>query len=143
MTSGSDKADDEQQMGSALPPYDGRTTSGATANDAAEPQERQQRFATSGEGMRSSGTTDPESTPGGPTASPAEEVPAEQVNPTRGEEDPGVGPAHQSGTTRGEDVAESSEAGRSRSGRTGSTERPTGTSGARDYTGINPDKEDP
>jgi hypothetical protein len=40
--------------------------------------------------------------PGGRTASPAEEQPAEQVE-GGGQEDPGVGPAHVTGVRRGED----------------------------------------
>jgi hypothetical protein len=127
-----------------VPPYEGRTTSGAAADDPDEPEERKQRAAATGEGMRSSGTTDPSSTPGGRTASPADEVPAEDVTPTRPQEDPGVGPAHLSGSSRAEDVAEQEgEAGRSRTGRSGATDRPEGGSSSRDHTGINPEDEEP
>ncbi len=42
-------------------------------------------------------------------------------------------------TRRGEDVAkQEDEAGRHNTGTQGSTERPTGTSTARDFTGIDP-----
>jgi hypothetical protein len=144
MTTGSDKSADEREIGTSIPPYDGRTTSAATHDDADEPDERKQRFATEGEGMRSSGTTDPAATPGGRTASPAEEVPAADVTPQRPQEDAGVGPAHLSGSSRAEDVGEQqSESGRSRSGRTGETDRPVGEAGTRDQTGINPEKEEP
>src|SRR4051794_4046084 len=131
------------EPGAAIPPYEGRTTSAATENAADEPDERRQRFATEGAGMRSSGSTDPDATPGGRTPSPADEGPAEQVLPQRPQEDPGVGPAHAPGSTRGEDVGEREETGRERTGRTGETDRPTGTASSRDHTGINPEKEEP
>jgi hypothetical protein len=143
MTNGSDNAADEREIGAPIPPYNGRTTSSAAADDPNEPDERKQRAATEGAGMASRGASDPSATPGGATASPADEMPAEQVTPTRAQEDPGVGPAHLSGTTRAEEVAAGSEAGRSRTGRTGSTDRPVGESDTRDQTGINPEKEEP
>ena len=42
---------------------------------------------------------------GGATASPADEQPADQMPETEAS-DPGVGPAHVAGTTRGEDVSD-------------------------------------
>lgn len=142
MANGSDKAADEREIGSPIPPYDGRTTSAAAQDDPNEPDERKQRSAGVGPGMHSS-ATDPASTPGGRDASPADEVPAEQVRPTRPEADPGVGPAHVPGSGRAEDVGKGSEPGRRRTGETDDTGRPVGTSDARDKTGIAAEKEDP
>ena len=101
-----------------------------------EPDERRQRA----EGVPV-GDTDPDSTPGGRTTSPAaDELPAEEVEVTR-ESDPGVGPAHYAGTTRGEDVGErpdeSEDEGRGTTGEDGAG-RPVGESGPRDATSIHP-----
>jgi hypothetical protein len=49
---------------------------------------------------------DPDETARGATASPADEQPADQMPETEAS-DPGVGPAHVPGTTRGEDVGDS------------------------------------
>jgi hypothetical protein len=52
-------------------------------------------------------------------------------------------PSHQPGTRKGEDVAQSQdESGRQHTGTT-QTGRPTGTSGGRFSTGINPEAENP
>src|SRR4051812_19075757 len=89
MTTGSDKSADEREIGAPIPPYEGRTTSAADSDDAAEPDERKQRSATAGEGMRSSGTTDPAATPRGSTAPPAQEGPAAHGPPQRPPEEAG------------------------------------------------------
>ena len=122
--------------GVVAPPYEGRTTKDASADPQGEPEERVQRA----DGVPT-GSTDPGSTPGGATSSPAlDETPAGEVEVTR-ESDPGVGPAHIPGTTRGEDVAgaadEPDESGRDETG-TSESGRPTGTSTARDATSIDP-----
>ena len=122
--------------GVVAPPYEGRTTKDAAADPQGEPEDRVQRA----DGVPT-GSTDPGSTPGGATSSPAvDETPAGEVEVTR-ESDPGVGPAHIPGTTRGEDVGggadEPDESGRDGDG-SGGSERPAGTSTARDSTSINP-----
>jgi hypothetical protein len=91
--------------GSAVPPYEGRRETadvdgdeklrrdGANVGGATGPVESDQRKA-----------PDPEDTPGGAVASPADEQPAEDT----ADGEPGeasVGPAHHAGTTRGEDVS--------------------------------------
>lgn len=132
-----------------IPPYDGRTTKGADADDADEPDERKQRFAGVPEGTKGSRTesvSDPDATPGGRTASPADEQPAGEVAETKAPSDPGVGPAHHAGTTRGEDLAAAKgEAGRRDEETTGEAGRPVGTSTGRDSSSVNeqsPDDED-
>ena len=121
--------------GVVAPPYEGRTTKDASVDPTGEPEERQQRA----EGIPT-GSTDPAATPGGQTSSPADEQPAGEVEVTR-DSDPGVGPAHHAGTTRGEDVGEapheSEESGRESTG-TDAAGRPTGESSARDTTTIDP-----
>ncbi len=92
-----------QEAGGAVPPYEGRKDSasddpgtvhrdGANVGGATVP--------TSSEEMKA---PDPSDTPGGRTASPADELPAGETPGDRPTEDPGVGPAHTSGTPRGED----------------------------------------
>jgi hypothetical protein len=90
--------------GKVVPPYEGRRESadvageeklrrdGADVGGATGPVESDERKA-----------PDPEDTPRGAVASPADEQPAEQTPGA----DPGeasVGPAHYAGTTRGEDA---------------------------------------
>ncbi|MBA3234295.1 MAG: hypothetical protein H0T17_10190, partial [Propionibacteriales bacterium] len=120
---------------------EGRTTKDASADPTGEPEERQQRAAGVTSGSRTESLTDPSDTPGGRTESPADEQPAGEVEVTREESDPGVGPAHFAGTLRGEDVAgspaEADEAGREDTG-TNEAGRPTGESSARDATTVNP-----
>lgn len=124
------------------PPYDGRTTAGADAGDSDEPEERKQRFAGVPQGTKGSRTeelSDPDATPGGRTASPADEQPAGEETQTR-DSDPGVGPAHFAGTKRGEDVTDTeSESGREDQGRKGESDRPVGASTARDSTAVDPE----
>lgn len=76
-------------------------------------------------------------TPTGQTSAPADEQPAGDVEVTR-ESDPGVGPAHYPGTSRGEDLGDGNkESGRDDTG-TNEAGRPTGESDAQDTTTINP-----
>ncbi|MEZ5152260.1 hypothetical protein [Rhodococcus zopfii] len=76
----------------AIPPYEGRTTSTAEGRpEHDEHVDTSQRLA-----------PDPQETPRGAVASPADEQPADQGPRTeQSEED--VGPAHQSGVGRAED----------------------------------------
>jgi hypothetical protein len=91
-------------QGSAVPPYEGRQETGHVEGA----DEAQQGGANVGgatgpvEDERPKATA-PEDTPRGATASPAEEIPAEQT-PSGESEEASVGPAHHAGTTRGEDA---------------------------------------
>ncbi len=90
-----------------LPPYEGRretadvdpsqesTKEGAKVGGATGPVEDDQSKA-----------PEPADTDRGAVASPADEQPAEQMTESE-ESDPGVGPAHVPGATRGEDVGDS------------------------------------
>jgi hypothetical protein len=88
----------------AVPPYEGRTESGEINEDPS---------ATHVEGANVGGAggpvadpnykaDKPEDTPGGATASPADEQPAAEQSETE-PTDEGVGPAHYPGTSRGEE----------------------------------------
>jgi len=83
--------------------------------------------------------TEPESG----TSPAADETPAEEVKVTR-ESDPGVGPSHYAGTTRGEDRGEGTESDESGREKTGENEagRPVGESSARDVTSVDPQEGD-
>lgn len=126
---------------SALPPYEGRSES---TEDATRPGSDEPGRIGGGAGpvehdeMKA---PEPESTPGGATASPADEQPARQAPETE-KADPGTGPAHHSGTPRGEDTAEreGKEAGREDSGvrAEDAADRPTGESSERDQTSVDP-----
>jgi len=98
-------------LGSAVPPYEGRRETadvdgeeklhrdGADVGGATGPVESDERKAAV-----------PADTPRGAVASPADEQPAGGS----GGDDPGeasVGPAHQAGTSRGEDVSEDQAGG--------------------------------
>ena len=85
--------------GTPVPPYDDRKKSA----DPVEPGNTEKEGADVG-GARRHRISDAESVedPSGRTASPAEEIPAFSVDGS-GQEDPGVGPAHSAGVTRGED----------------------------------------
>ena len=92
--------------GSAVPPYEGRRGSadvdgeeklrrdGANVGGATGPVESDERKA-----------PDPDDTPRGEVASPADEQPAADT-PDGEPGEASVGPAHHPGTTRGEDVGE-------------------------------------
>lgn len=97
---------DPDTEGRAVPPYEGRRES-ADVDDQSETEK---------EGAKTAGATgpvrddemkaaDPMDTERGPHASPADEQSADQM-PESESSDPGVGPAHFSGTQRGEDVSE-------------------------------------
>jgi hypothetical protein len=78
----------ETEPGGAVPPYEGRTEAGDGGETA--------------DGLTSPA---PEDTPGGRTASPADDQPAVDT-PDAEPSDPGVGPAHIPGTQRGEDLSD-------------------------------------
>ena len=92
-----------QDTGSAIPPYEGRTT-GASPSDAGSAQVAGANVG----GARGPVADDeyksvaPEETPGGATASPADDQPAANM-PETDLDDDGVAEAHQPGTRRGED----------------------------------------
>jgi hypothetical protein len=97
---------DPDPAGRAVPPYEGRretadvdpqeesTEQGAKVGGATGPVEDDEPKA-----------PNPDFTEGGAIASPADEQPADQM-PESEESDPGVGPAHVAGTSRGEDLSE-------------------------------------
>lgn len=91
----------EQQPGGVTPPYDGRKEK-ADVDESDSPEGAVLEGAT-GPATTSSGLTSPkpEDTPGGRTASPADEQPAEQT-PDGPSVEEGSGPAHMPGTPRGE-----------------------------------------
>lgn len=76
----------------AIPPYDGRTTSTKEGRPAHDEH-------VDADGMQS---PEPEETPRGAVASPAEEKPAAHAAETE-DSDSGVGPAHQGGVGKAED----------------------------------------
>jgi hypothetical protein len=89
-----------------LPPYEGRRET-ADVDDQSKSEK---------EGAKTAGATgpvrdeemkapDPTDTARGRQATPAEEQPADQMSESE-TSDPGVGPAHFSGTQRGEDLSE-------------------------------------
>jgi len=107
MTTTPDSNSPQDQDQRAIPPYDGRRTS---ADVDPDPDEAVR------DGARVGGATgpvegDPEQAPqSAPTAgtggvSPADEQPAEST-PEGDFSDPGVGPAHTTGTRKGEDRVE-------------------------------------
>ena len=98
--------DDPDTEGRTLPPYEGR-------RETADVENRSEGVK---DGAKVAGATgpvedgemkapDPSSTERGSVAGPSEEQPADQM-PESVEGDPGVGPAHMPGTTRGEDMSE-------------------------------------
>jgi hypothetical protein len=98
--------DDPDTQGRAVPPYDGRQTSGPVEAPSESVKD----------GAKIGGATgpvaddepkaaDPVRTDRGATASPADEQPAEDVPETQ-DSDEGVGPAHVAGTPRGEDLSD-------------------------------------
>jgi hypothetical protein len=84
------------EPGGVLPPYDGRTKSGDVDSDNGRGGPRTVEGLTSPE---------PADTPGGRDASPADEQPA-VVSDDDEPADPGVGPAHIKGSSRGEDISD-------------------------------------
>lgn len=122
---------------STLPPYEGRSK-GSDFPESGGSEEPTGDSSTDEAGRVS---PDPEQTPGGATASPAEEQPASDMPETE-DTDPGVGPAHTPGTARGEDRLDKhgTESGRQHTGtdEQDGADRPAGESTARDQTGIDP-----
>lgn len=94
----------EQEMGGAVPPYEGRQESGEIDDKGAGPyQDGVHTGGAAGPVSSESEGTDraePSESPGGATTSPAEEF---QGGNADGESDPGVGPSHVAGTGRAED----------------------------------------
>lgn len=99
----------EQEPGGPVPPYDGRQESAKPDPGTGGHQDsaRVGGAAAPVSSGQESGKPDPDETPRGAVASPAEELPAGETPPGGEQEqlDPGVGPAHQAGTARGEDQA--------------------------------------
>lgn len=126
---------DIDTSGSTLPPYEGRSTGADFPGDRSSSAGAGTHRA-EGEGLTS---PDPSSTPGGATASPADEQPASEM-PEIEPDDPGVGPSHLAGTTRGEHVGDrdGQESGRHDTESDDSTGRPAGESTNRDQTSVDP-----
>ena len=98
--------DNPDTEGSTIPPYEGRRES-ADVDDQKESVK---------DGAKVGGATgpveddepkapDPATTERGGVASPSDDQPADEM-PESEDSDPGVGPAHTPGTSRGEDVGE-------------------------------------
>ena len=117
----------EEEPGRLVPPYDGRSKSRGESELSEELAEStREQLADAKPGRH------------GATASAAEESPVrpEEVTDREPESAKGVGT---SGNRRGEDVAkQESEPGREHTGAKGPSERPTGTSGKRASTGVDP-----
>jgi hypothetical protein len=91
----------ETEPGGLVPPYEGRKEEADLDRGGPPRADANVRGATNPVRTDDPGLTDPDpdATPGGATASPADERPAEPG----GEDDQGTGPAHTPGITRGED----------------------------------------
>ncbi|MCU1695022.1 MAG: hypothetical protein JWR34_1085 [Mycobacterium sp.] len=89
-----------QDTGSAIPPYEGRETSGKVSGQTDDPGTG---GATRPEKDAEYRSQKPADTRGGATASPADEQPASQAPETRGHDKGADAPAHVTGTRRGED----------------------------------------
>ena len=98
-------SEEQVTAGSTVPPYEGRRVDADI-----DPQEESSKDdarvggATGPVADPSAKAPDPAETERGATASPADEQPADQMAEVE-ESDPGVGPAHVPGTTRGEDLS--------------------------------------
>lgn len=96
----------DQEAGGPVPPYEGRQES-APVDESGGDQDGARVGGATGPVSTddSSGKPDPADTPRGEHASPSDEMPATKATPggDRDELDPGVGPAHETGTKRGED----------------------------------------
>ena len=89
-----------------VPPYEGRRESA----DVASPDAGRKDGASVGGGTGPVESSEPKApapgqTPGGTTASPADEQPAAQSEGDAPAEDEGVGPSHISGVPKGEDAS--------------------------------------
>lgn len=115
----------EIEPGGLVPPYEGRGAEGESADDRSASVERQ--------------LADTKTGPPGQTQSPADERPPGPGDPVATEAPQSTHGVGESATTSGEDVASTNkEVGRHDTGTRGESERPTGTSDARDSTGVNP-----
>jgi hypothetical protein len=85
---------------SAIPPYEGRQTS---AKISGQTESRGTGGATQPEEDSEYRSPNPADTPGGATASPADEQPASQGSENMSDDEGVEAPAHVSGTRRGED----------------------------------------
>jgi hypothetical protein len=93
---------------SAVPPYEGRKESAEVDTDESA-TERDGAVVGGAERPRESSETrapDPDETERGAHASPADEQPAESMPEDEPDPEQGVGPAHQAGERRAEDVPE-------------------------------------
>jgi hypothetical protein len=99
-------SDEQAIAGSTVPPYEGRRESADI-----DPQEESSKDdarvggATGPVADPSAKAAEPAETERGATASPADEQPDQMAEVE--ESDPGVGPDHVPGTTRGEDLSDS------------------------------------
>jgi hypothetical protein len=118
----------EQTPGGLVPPYEGRSTGFGDGEIGEELEASVERMYAGTEGGGA-----------GKTASPAQGSPvrAEEVTGDAPDSPKGVGPSPSRG---GEQVAkdDGKEPGRADTGDEHPSERPTGTSDARDVTGVNP-----
>jgi hypothetical protein len=89
-----------QDTGSAIPPYEGRQTSAKNIGETNDPGTG---GATQPEGDPEYRSPKPAYTPGGATASPADEQPASQAPETQSHDEGSDAPAHVTGSRRGED----------------------------------------
>lgn len=87
-----------------LPPYDGRPTGAEVEESGSEKEGARVGGATGPVEDDEMKSPDPADTPRGGGASPADEQPAADM-PEDESSDPGVGPGHEPGTSRGEDRA--------------------------------------
>lgn len=94
----------DQEAGGAVPPYDGRQTSAPVDEGGTHREGANVGGATGPRTSDGMTDADPDDTPGGRQWSPSDETPAGDGS-GRPQEDPGVGPDHYGGTTRGEDHA--------------------------------------
>jgi hypothetical protein len=89
-----------QDTGSAIPPYEGRQTSGKVSGQTGDPGTGGSTRPEEDSEYRS---PKPADTPGGATASPADEQPASQGSETQTDDEGVEAPAQATGTRRGED----------------------------------------
>lgn len=119
----------EAEPGGLVPPYEGRKE----AADVDSEGEHAPQTSDAG-GLTS---PRPEDTPGGRTASPADEQPAAPT-PDGEDSDPGVGPAHLAGVPRGEDATSEEAADTDDDDDGDQAGRAAGKSQPSDYTGVSP-----
>jgi len=96
---------DPDTEGRTLPPYEGRRETSDVDNSKSEKQGAKTAGATGPVRDEEMKAPDPADTARGRQASPSDEQPADQMSESE-TSDPGVGPAHFSGTQRDEDLSE-------------------------------------